>query len=105
MALTVQDALDHLHIDYPDAVIQKNVERALNTAIALMKGAVGADVEVYLPGDPRIDDLVLLRTAEVYDERSSQGKQGAAKSRLADLLETQLRLELRRAKEEAGVQG
>ena len=101
--VTVQDALDHLHIDYTDEVVAKNVARALATGISLMKGAVGEDVETYLPGDPRIDDLVLLRTAEVYDERSSQGKAGAAKSGLADLLETQLRLELRRAKEEAGV--
>ena len=103
MALTVQDALDHLHIDYADEVVEKNVARALSTGIALMKGAVGEDVETYLPGDPRIDDLVLLRTAEVYDERSSSGKAGAAKNGLADLLETQLRLELRMAKEEAGV--
>lgn len=103
--VTIQDALDHLHIDYADEVITRNVTRALNTGIALMKSAVGEDVETYLPGDARIDDLVLLRTAEVYDERSSSGKAGAAKSGLADLLETQLRLELRRAKEEAGVTG
>ena len=103
MAVTVQDALDFMNIDYADEFVTRKATRALATGYATAKGAVGEDVETYLPDDPRFDELVLRRTDEAYNERESQGKAGAAESKLISLLETQLRLDLREKKEEAGV--
>lgn len=99
--VTVKDALEHLGYDEYDDVITRKVERALRTGNAMMRGAVGEDVEQYLPDDPRIDDLVLCYTAEAYDNREGSQKQASARSRHAHDLELQLKMELRRAKREA----
>lgn len=96
------DAKQYLGIDYADSMVDANVARALNAAHQRMLGAVGSDVETYLPDDPRIDQLVLLYTSENYDERGASAKQNSARTRLAADLELQLRLELRAAKEAAG---
>ena len=69
--VTLEDALEHLGIDYADMNVENNVKRALNTGKAMMHGAVGADVEEYLPDDPRIDTLVLLYTGDAYDSREA----------------------------------
>lgn len=103
MALTVLDALDFMSIDYADEFVTRKATRALATGYSVAKGAVGEDVETYLPGDPRFDELVLRRTDEAYNDRPSKGKEGSAESKLIALLETQLRLDLREAKEKAGV--
>ena len=103
--VTLNDALEHLVIDYADEIVERNVSRALETGKALMRGAVGEDVEDYLPGDPRIDQLVLLYTGEAYDSREASQKQASVRNRLTHDLELQLKMELRRAlrkaKEEA----
>lgn len=98
--VTLRDALDYLGYDETDEVIERNVQRALNTGKAMMHGAVGEDVEEYLPGDPRIDDLVLYYTGEAYDDRGGSQKQASVRSRHAHDVELQLKLELRRKKEE-----
>lgn len=100
--VTVQDLQYHLGIDYADDMVTVNLTRALESAVARMHGAVGSDVSFYLPGDPRIDQLVLLYAAENYDERGASVKQASVQSRIARDLELQLRLELRAAKEAAG---
>ncbi len=97
--LTTDDALVYLGIDYADEAVKANVTRALKAAEQRMRGAVGSDVETVLQGDPRIDQLVLLYTAENYDERGASVKQGNARSHLSADLELQLRVELARAKE------
>ena len=95
--VTLNDALEHLGIDFADEVVERNVTRALETGKALMRGAVGEDVDDYLHGDPRIDQLVLLYTAEAYDSREASQKQASVRNRLTHDLELQLKMELRRA--------
>lgn len=101
---TLQDALYYLGIDYDDdPMVTANVKRALATAIAKLHGAVGADVEEYLPEDPRAFELVLIYLREAYDADSLTEKARAALKHQRDDLEPQLRLELRTARAEAGV--
>lgn len=101
MKVTLQDAYDYLGYDEVDDVIARRVARDLETGAAMMRGAVGEDVEVYLPDDPRIDELVLYFTGEVHDNRGGQ-KQASARSHHAHDIELQLKMALRRAKRAAG---
>jgi uncharacterized protein (DUF1499 family) len=99
---TIDEALQHLGIDYADEMVTANVQRALASARRRVLGAVGDDVETYLPDDERVVQLVLLYTQENYDARDASAKEINARRRLTDDLELQLRLELRRAKAAAG---
>ena len=99
--VTVNDAAMYIGIDYlDDEMTSANLQRALDSAIYRLYGAVGRDVEVYLSGDPRVDQLVLIYTEEGYDNHPSSAKQDAAKNHLRDNLELQLKLELRNLKAE-----
>lgn len=99
----IDEALQHLGIDYADEMVTANVRRALASACRRVLGAVGDDVETYLPDDERVKQLALLYTQENYDARDASAKEINARRRLTDDLELQLRLELRRAKTAAGV--
>lgn len=99
---TIEEALEHLGIDYPDPVVSNNVARALASAKQTLYGAVGADVEEYLPGDARTTELVLTYLDDLYDERGVSAKVSGATRRLVQVMELQLRLELRAAREAAG---
>lgn len=101
--VTLNDAAHHIGIDYlEDEMTVANLQRALDSAIYRLYGAVGRDVESYLDGDPRVDQLVLIYTEEGYDNHPGSAKQDAAKNHLRDNLELQLRLELRALKEAGG---
>lgn len=100
---TIQDALYYLGIDYEDEMVTANVRRALATATKRLHGAIGPDVLEYLPEDGRVTELVLIYTREAYDADSLTDKARAALNHLKADLEPQLRLELRGAKETAGV--
>ncbi len=100
---TIQDALFYLGIDYEDAMVTANVQRALATATKRLHGAIGSDVLDYLPDDARVTELALIYTREAYDADNLTEKVRAALKHLKDDLEPQLRLELRAAKEAAGV--
>lgn len=101
---TIQDALYYLGIDYgDDEMVTANVKRALATAISRLHGAIGPDVEKYLPEDSRAFELVLIYLREAYDADSLTDKAAAALNRIKADLEPQLRLGLRAAKEAAGV--
>lgn len=97
----VTEALQYLGIDYEDELVTANVTRALNTAKQVLKGAIGADWEKYLPDDPRAAELVLIYLDDLYSERGVKAKVSNATRRLVADMELQLRLELRRAKEAA----
>ena len=100
----INEAAQHIGIDYlDDAMTVANLQRALNSAIYRLYGSVGRDVETYMDGDPRVDQLVLIYTEEGYDNHPGSAKQDAAKNHLRDNLELQLRLELRTLKEVGGV--
>lgn len=99
---TVEDALVYLGIDYPDEFIQKNVTRALATAVKTLHGAVGEDVETLMPNDPRAQELVLIYLDDLYSEKGVSTKvTGSTRRLVADMVQ-QLQLELRTLREEAG---
>lgn len=102
MMPTIDDALDYLGIDYDDSKVTANVRQAMYAAIHYLYGAVGEDVETYLPDDPRVAELVLIYTEDLYNERGVNAKVSNATRRLVADMELQLRLELRQAKEAAG---
>lgn len=97
--ITVAEALQHLGIDYADEMITQNVTTAVNAANQTLIGAVGEDVETLLPGDPRAKQLALLYMDDYYNERclaDSSGKTVSAMRGQVQVLEWQLKLELRR---------
>lgn len=100
---TLDEALQYLGIDYADAMVTANVTRALATAKKVLHGAIGEDVETYLPDDSRVSELVLIYLDDLYSDRGVSAKVSGATRRLVADMELQLRLELRRKKEEAGV--
>ena len=99
---TYEEALAYLGIDYADdAVIKKNVERCLTTAKKTLLGAIGDDVETYLPGDERVKELVLIYAEDLYSQRGISAKVSNATRTLVGTMELQLSLALRVAKEAA----
>lgn len=105
MAVTLDEALTYKGLtDYADdEVVKANATRALATAQQTVLGAVGDDIEVYLPDDPRTKELTLIYFDDLYSERGVSAKVSGAVRRLVHGMELQLRLELRQAKEAAGV--
>lgn len=96
--VNLADALLYLGIDYADEVVEANVTRALAAAKLHLKGAVGADLEEYLPDDGRADTLVLSYLDELYSERAASSKNATALRAIIRNLEDELRLELRARK-------
>lgn len=90
-----QDVYNYLGIDYADAMVTANVNRAISTADAYLKGAVGADYPIE---DPRAKELALIFIADLYDNRGMMEKMSVNVRRLVDDFLLQLRLELRRGK-------
>lgn len=105
MMPTINEALEHLGYDETDAVIIRDVKRDLDAAVHTLLGAVGEDVETYLPDDPRVKELALIYLDDIHDERGTSAKVSGSVRRIVNTMETQLRLKLRRVKEEAGVNG
>ena len=102
--VTQTEALQHLGIDYEDAAVTANVGRALKAAERTLAGAVGEGLDEYLPDDPRVVELTLIYLDDLYSDRGVvSSKVSNATRRLVADMEQQLRLELRRAKEAAGV--
>lgn len=97
----LKEALQYLGIDYSDDVTNANVTRAMKTAQKTLQGAVGEDVDEFLPGDPRVAELILIYTDDLYSERGVAAKVSAATRSLVADMELQLRLELARARKAA----
>lgn len=95
---TVEEAIEYLGIDYPDKLITSNVERCLRAAVRTLHGAVGADVESFLPGDPRVQELVLIYTEDLYNNRGVSAKVSGSTRNLVASMELQLQMELRTAR-------
>jgi hypothetical protein len=93
--VTIDDALQHLGIDYPDKVITANVARALKAAESTLRGAVGADVWDLMPADGRPGELLLTYLDDLYSERGVSAKVSGATRRMVATMELQLQLELR----------
>lgn len=90
---TTEEVLSYLGIDYADEMVTRNVERAIKTADAYLKGAVG---EKYPTEDPRAKELALIVISDLYDNRGMTEKVSGNVRRLVDDFMLQLRLELRR---------
>lgn len=100
---TFDEVLTYLGLDYVDDVIINNVERALATAARTLRGAVGFDVEQLLPDDERVKELVLIYTDDLYSNRGVSAKVSAATRHMVQTMELQLKMELRKLREEASV--
>lgn len=93
MVVTVDDVKAYLGIDYVDDMVNANIERAINTADAYLKGSIGSDYPV---DDPRAKELALIIISDLYDNRGLQSTVSGNTRRLVNDLSLQLRLELRR---------
>ena len=102
MMPTLEDVLVYMGYDVTDdEVVNTNAARCLATAKKTLHGAVGHDVETYLPEDPRILELVLIYAEDLFSQRGMAAKVSGATRRLVADMELQLRMELRQAKEAA----
>lgn len=103
---TKEDLQAYCGIDYADDdMVAKNLARALATANATLKGAIGDDVDTVLPDDERAHTLVLIYGDDLYSQRgvlnTENAKVSGATRRMTNDLEAQVRMEYRRAKEGA----
>ena len=95
--VSVDEVLAYLGIDYDDDMVNTNIERAIKTADAYLKGSIG---ENYPVQDPRSKELALLLVADLYDNRGLTSTVSGNTRRLVEDLSLQLRLELRRGSNE-----
>lgn len=90
---TLEEVFAYLGIDYADETVEANVTRAISTADAYLKGAVGDN---YPTDDPRAKELALIFISDLYDNRGMIEKVSGNVRRLVDDMLLQLRLELGR---------
>lgn len=94
---TEQEVMNYMGIDYADDMVKANINRAISTADAYLKGAIG---ENYPKDDPRAKELSLIFIADLYDNRGVIEKVSGNVRRLVDDMILQLKLELMRSAEE-----
>lgn len=95
--VSVEEVLAELGIDYADDMVNKNINRAIKTADAYLKGSIG---ENYPVEDPRAKELALIIISDIYDNKGLKDTVSGNTRRLVDDMSLQLRLELRRASNE-----
>lgn len=95
--VSVDKVLAYLGIDYSDDMVTTNIERAIKTADAYLKGSIG---ENYPIEDPKSKELALLLVADLYDNRGLTSTVSGNTRKLVEDLSLQLRLELRRGSNE-----
>jgi hypothetical protein len=100
MSVTIEDVTAYLGIDYVDDMVTKNIERAINTADAYLKGSIGDDYPV---DDPRAVELALIIISDLYDNRGLNENMSYGVRKLVNDLSWQLRLELRRGSNEQNI--
>ena len=91
--VSVDEVLAYLGIDYSDDMVTKNIERAIKTADAYLKGSIGDNYPVE---DPKAKELALIIISDLYDNRGMASNVSGNTRKLIDDLSLQLRLELRR---------
>lgn len=94
--VSIDEVIDYLGIDYTDDMITKNIERAIKTADAYLKGSIGKDYPI---DDPRAKELALIIVSDIYDNRGLTTSISGNTRKLVDDMSLQLKLELRRGVE------
>ena len=95
--VSVDEVKDNLGIDYADEMVERNINRAIKTADAYLKGSIGGN---YPTDDPRAKELALIIISDLYDNRGINSTVSGNTRRLVDDLSLQLRLEMRRGSNE-----
>ena len=90
--VSIDEVKAYLGIDYADEMVEQNINRAIKTADAYLKGSIG---ENYPTKDPRAKELALIIISDLYDNRGLNSTVSGNTRRLVDDLSLQLRLELR----------
>lgn len=102
---TIDDLKAYCGIDYADEMVERNLNRALTTAVQTVKSAIGEDVETVLPEDSRVTELVLIYGDDLYSNRgvmlTENAKVSGTTRRLVNDIETQVRMAYRLGKEGA----
>lgn len=96
--VSAEEVLAYLGIDYTDDMVNKNIDRLIKTADAFLKGSIG---ENYPTNDPRAKEIALIVISDLYDNRGLSENVTLRTRRLVEDFSFQLRLELRRAGENA----
>ena len=91
--ITADELKDYLGIDYADDMVERNINRAINTADMYLVGSLGNNYPAY---DPRVKELALLIAGDLYDNRTLTAPANANVRKLVDDLHLQLRMEIRR---------
>lgn len=94
--ITAADVLAYLGIDYADEAVNRNIERAINTADGELRESVGDDYPV---DHPLTKELALLYAAVSYEGRGFEGNEG----KRADGLALKLSLVMRRTADAQGI--
>ena len=97
LGLSIQDILDYLGIDYADDRTTKVLNRTLKTAVQYLRGSIGEDYPV---NDPRAKELALIVIDDLYSNHDLNDKVSGNTRRLVDDFILQLKLELKRKKDE-----
>lgn len=99
LGLSMQNILDYLAIDYTDDRTTKVLNRTLKTAVQYLRGSIGEDYPV---DDPRAKELALILIDDLYSNHDINDKVSGNTRRLIDDFILQLKLELKRKKDEEG---
>lgn len=97
LGLSMTEIRDYLSIDYDDERTTRRLDKALSVADRYLKGAIGEDYPI---DDPRAQELALIVIDDLYNVRGLNNKVSGTVRRLVDDFSLQLKLELRRKKEE-----
>lgn len=90
--VTIQDAKDHLGIDWTDAATDRRLTKTIAAAEKFLEGSLGVG---YPADDPRAEALVLMVVSELYDNHDMTEKVSANVRRLVNDFSLQIRLEMR----------
>lgn len=83
---------DYLGIDFTDDMTERRLERLVAVADKFMIGALGHSYPV---DDERVQELMLMIIADLYDNRELTQKQASTYRKLAHDFELQIRMEMR----------
>lgn len=97
----MEDVFAYCGIDYLDEATERNITRYMHTAERFIAGSIG---DKFPRDDPRVQDIALMIINDLYENRGilAATTSGNARKLLNDF-SLQLRLEMRRAKNEQTV--